>query len=261
MVVPRSIGGWPMGRVLFAGPARGHMFVAKSDGASPRQLTGDSFKDRVPRWSPDGKWIAWFSDRAGKLQIWKIRFDGSDLQQLTDVDGRAAYFAWSPDGQRMAITAQQTGDDVVIVLDPSRPWAEQQPLRGSPLSKRYRVTGWSPDGTQLARRPDRILHSTRQRSGYLAGDVAVGGRRNAIGIRGVMRRAVGRGWARKVAQPIPCIGDEGARRPSRRASSVSFDPATSRPEKTQKYRLNPNVAVQNDVSTAANGPLAWPDTP
>jgi WD40 repeat protein len=52
-------------------------------------LTSDSATDRMPRWSPDGKWIACFSNRSGRLELWKIRPDGSDLQQLTE--GGAGY--------------------------------------------------------------------------------------------------------------------------------------------------------------------------
>ena len=65
-----------------------------------RQLTSDSAIDRMPRWSPDGNWVACFSNRSGRLELWKIRPDGSDLQQLTE-DG-AGYLAWAPDGSRIA---------------------------------------------------------------------------------------------------------------------------------------------------------------
>ena len=53
---------------------------------------------RVPRWSPDGSWIAFFSNRTGMYQLWRIRPDGSDLQQLTDAGDDVRYPIWSPDG-------------------------------------------------------------------------------------------------------------------------------------------------------------------
>jgi WD40 repeat protein len=79
----------------------GDLYVARSDGSGGvRQLTDDAAIDRVPRWSPDGQWIATFSDRSGQLQVWKIRADGSDLRQLTRSPSSVA--AWSPDGTRIA---------------------------------------------------------------------------------------------------------------------------------------------------------------
>src|SRR2546426_1354179 len=44
--------------------------------------SGDTASDRLPRWSPDGNWIAVFSNRSGPLQIWKIRSEEhtSELQ-------------------------------------------------------------------------------------------------------------------------------------------------------------------------------------
>ena len=58
----------------------GDLYIFRTDGSGAlRQLTSDPAIDRVPRWSPDGAWIAAFSDRDGSLQIWRIRPDGSDL--------------------------------------------------------------------------------------------------------------------------------------------------------------------------------------
>ncbi len=131
----------------------GHLYVMRSDGSGrPRQLTGDSASDRVPRWSPDGNWIALFSDRSGPLQIWKIHPDGSGLTQVTDRPGGLAYAVWSPDGRRMA--AGTTGKERVgSVFDPNRPWNQQQPepfpLPPDSLSP-FGPHSWSPDGKRLA---------------------------------------------------------------------------------------------------------------
>jgi len=79
----------------------GDLYIIRSDGTGLRQLTSDKATDRVPRWSPDGQWIACFSDRDGHLQIWKIRPDGSDLTRVSS-DGEWAYNVWSPDSKRFA---------------------------------------------------------------------------------------------------------------------------------------------------------------
>jgi serine/threonine-protein kinase len=132
----------------------GHLYVARSDGTGrPRQLTGDSASDRVPRWSPDGNWIATFSDRSGPLQIWKIRPDGSGLAQVTEVPDNVAYAVWSPDARRMLAANTRSDSGLTFVFDPHRPWREQQPetLPAPPDSlASFGPHSWSPDGRRLA---------------------------------------------------------------------------------------------------------------
>jgi Tol biopolymer transport system component len=80
----------------------GDVYVSRPDGAGLRQLTSDPAVDRVPRWSPDKTWVAFFSNRSGPLTVWKIRAaDGGDLQQVTATGGIPV---WPPDGARMATT-------------------------------------------------------------------------------------------------------------------------------------------------------------
>jgi Tol biopolymer transport system component len=82
------------------------IFVTKTDGTGLRQLTNDAYRDRFPRWSPDGRRIAFMSNRAGKNDIWLINPDGSGLERLTYAPAPVAnYPVWSPDGKRLAYTA------------------------------------------------------------------------------------------------------------------------------------------------------------
>ncbi len=132
----------------------GDLYLMPSDGsAPPRQLTGDSASDRIPRWSPDGKWIAVFSDRSGPLQIWKIRPDGSGLTQLTDAPRNVAYAVWSPDGSQMAAAYPGNDTSIAYVFDPDRSWHEQRPelLPAAPDSLApFAPHSWSADGRRLA---------------------------------------------------------------------------------------------------------------
>lgn len=61
-------------------------------------------KDVAPKWSPDGKAIAFRSNRTGKNQVWLLHTDGGEAVQLTDVKQGIGDFVWSPDGKQLALT-------------------------------------------------------------------------------------------------------------------------------------------------------------
>jgi Tol biopolymer transport system component len=77
------------------------VYLVKTDGTSLHKLTNDIYLKRVPRWSPDGKRIAFFSNRTGRWQVWAIRPDGSNPEQLTNATEGADGPVWSPDGTRL----------------------------------------------------------------------------------------------------------------------------------------------------------------
>src|SRR5262249_495246 len=90
----RDIGPSPDGKwVAFTTlGARENLFVISADGSQQRQLTNDSFKNRGPAWSPDGKRITFYSSRSGRYDIWSVNPDGSGLTQLTRTSGHAVWF-------------------------------------------------------------------------------------------------------------------------------------------------------------------------
>ncbi|MBM7619963.1 dipeptidyl aminopeptidase/acylaminoacyl peptidase [Bacillus tianshenii] len=84
------------------------IYVSDLKGAG-RQFTShyskDSLvKDVAPKWSPDGKAIAFRSNRTGKNQVWLLHTDGGEAVQLTDVKQGIGDFVWSPDGKQLALT-------------------------------------------------------------------------------------------------------------------------------------------------------------
>ena len=127
------------------------IFVMKKDGTGQRNLTQDAHKDISPKWSPDGRRIAFYSDRSGTYQIWAIRPDGSGLQQITFApDPGAVYAVWSPDATRLAYSAFGGHS---YVIDLSKPWHEQTPQPVAPMDDPdgiFVAFSWSPDGKKLA---------------------------------------------------------------------------------------------------------------
>jgi Tol biopolymer transport system component len=117
----------------------------RTDGTGLRQLTGDFFVDRFPRWSPDNPRIAFMSDRSGQYEIWLIN---GDMHRLTYTSGTGdtvvAGPTWSPDGKRIAYN--RSGKDPCII-EVDTPWKDQQPV---PIPVQHRwVRTWSPDGHRL----------------------------------------------------------------------------------------------------------------
>jgi len=61
------------------------------------QLTAGPGSDRAPRWSPDGKWLAFISTREGGPQIWRLPLAGGEAAKVTSFPSGISDFIWSPD--------------------------------------------------------------------------------------------------------------------------------------------------------------------
>lgn len=129
-----------------------HIYLIRTDGTELRDLTDDNFRhDGWPRWSPDGKRIAFTSRRTGDYEVWVINRDGSGMRQVTDSEG-GHYSPWSPDGSTIAYSTHVSKNDCVIVR-PDKSWDGQQltylpALSDATLS--FEGWAWSSDGKKLA---------------------------------------------------------------------------------------------------------------
>jgi dipeptidyl aminopeptidase/acylaminoacyl peptidase len=119
-----------------------HLWVVSVDGGAPRPLTTGKSKDTSPAWSPDGKAIAFVSDRSGSSQIWTIDPTGGEAAQLTrfpvDVDNPR----WAPGGRRIAFSAEVYPDcpDLQCTADRDKK-ADDDPVKAR-LFERLPIRHW-----------------------------------------------------------------------------------------------------------------------
>lgn len=78
------------------------IWIIPSRGGKPWRLTTSPRSDTHPRWSPDGKKIAFISTRENTPQIWMIDPHGGEASKLSDIPTGASGLIWSPDGKHIA---------------------------------------------------------------------------------------------------------------------------------------------------------------
>jgi len=119
---------------------RSAIWVVDVDGGAARQFTAGAKRDSVPRWSPDGRRLAFLSERdEEKPQLYVIPTDGGEAQRLTNLPFGASAAAWSPDGTRIAFAARAGGSP-----DPDTKKAKPY-RRISHLKSRINGEGWTYD--------------------------------------------------------------------------------------------------------------------
>jgi len=87
------------------------IWIVDVAGGEPRQFTRGSRRDTAPRWSSDGQWLAFVSEREkkGKGQLYVMPADGGEPVRLTDLRPGVTSPAWSPDGQWLAFVSRVGG--------------------------------------------------------------------------------------------------------------------------------------------------------
>ena len=123
---------------------RSNLWVIGMDGARLRQLTDGDWSDSSPVWSPDGRRIAFLSDRSGSTQLHVMFADTREQLQLTRLERAPGSITWSPDGRQIAFTSFMPDTSPILpVRLPSSP-------RGAQLAPRETVvdtTSWARDGS------------------------------------------------------------------------------------------------------------------
>lgn len=123
-----------------------HLFAYQAMGTPFTRLTSGPWDDTHPALSPDGRWLAFVSNRSGPWDIYMLDLQNGEVSRLTDTQHFESSPSWSPDGNLIAyeryaqdseIIIQSVFDDQTLINLSEHPAADYQPT-------------WSPLGRQLA---------------------------------------------------------------------------------------------------------------
>src|SRR5258706_3344900 len=129
---------------------RGEIFTLPREKGDERNLTNTpGANDRSPAWSPDGKSIAWFSDRGGEYKVYIGDQDGKGSPREIKIDGAGFYDdpKWSPDSRKISFADNSRSIHVVDVAAGAGDKVSSDVLYG-PV--RVLNHSWSPDSQWLA---------------------------------------------------------------------------------------------------------------
>ncbi|HVH99882.1 MAG TPA: S9 family peptidase [Enhygromyxa sp.] len=153
-------------------PGKSHSQIWLVDSAGkqkPRRFTPEGRSSWAPRWSPDGRELAFLSKRPGDdhTELYVLPIDGGEAQLMFESPSSISGFEWSPDGKQVAFTSAKPTDEAERDRKAGRDWIVDEDgetktrlfvvTRESGESRELPCAGkhvidfeWAPDGKQLA---------------------------------------------------------------------------------------------------------------
>jgi tricorn protease len=155
------------GRVVFT--YLGDIWAADENGQNVQRLTVNRARDVYPRFSPDGKWIAFSSDRNGNLDVFIMPAGGGTAKQLTTHSADDTVLGWSADSKSVLFSSNR-GEDFMpqlylVSVDGGMPW-KAGPDMGIQAS-------YSPDGKRMAYNQKGQVYWRKYYRGAFSTDVMV----------------------------------------------------------------------------------------
>ncbi|MEJ7911728.1 MAG: S9 family peptidase [Chitinophagaceae bacterium] len=150
------------------------LYLNDASGNKAVKLTRGDRNNYNPRWSPDGKWIAFISNRDSKNNLYLLPVEGGESERLTDVKTGIVDFKWSPSGKAIAYTMSDAPTEVeeknkkakndwyfmneeykqgrlyVLWINEKDTTGKQKVLKVTKDNRHISSLDWSPDGKWIA---------------------------------------------------------------------------------------------------------------
>ena len=133
--------------------ARGDVFIVPTEKGETKNLSNTpGTREMYPQISPDGKWVAFFSDKSGEYELYMQKVDGGDWIQLTKSLDRTDYhLLWSPDGKKILFGNKNFALFYVDVNSKQlHKFAESNQLKNDEFYWEISDYTWSPDSKWIA---------------------------------------------------------------------------------------------------------------
>ena len=163
--------------------AHGEIFSIATDRGDIQRVTQSYSREIDPAWSPDGKWIAFMSDKSGRDEVWMAHEDGTGLKKLSEDDGEKQNIQWAPDSKSLIYSAS---DHKLYRYD-------LEVARGAVIASgeagNIQGARWSPDGKWVAF--SKLDHDLRPHVYVVS---STGGAEHRVGNADVLFSETGPAW-------------------------------------------------------------------